>query len=438
MNPFLFALVLFSANTVYAFEPAEFKPNAVDETNLLTPEQVGEINQQIEVVKEKAAIWSAVYLVQNLDGTTIEDAAIATFKKWKLGEQGKDNGLLFIFSISERRARIEVGYGLEGDITDAHSKRVLDDVILPYFKNAQYSEGIIAGLRAVGHIKTNDPAFLDERLEKIFGQVEEPATEVDWDTGFKYWGIWCALVFGYGFSRRLLMALTNSKKLPSLKALIVGETLFLTIFLSVNPGVFIAILGPMYGKFALDAFVTELQGEWNMRIQIAFAIVGIIFLFSPFVRMIGYAIGKYRNNINPVFKYSFGRLFLFVSGLKLIEVKIAFALVAVLATMFIPYETLPLEVFYTLCTLVVLFFVSFLCYNWFLVLRPLLSTERYRRQEARQRLVRIKNRTIGTRTIFGKSHTYNPSRSSSGSSSSSSRSSSGGGRSGGGGASSSW
>jgi uncharacterized protein len=83
----------------------------------------------------------------------IEQFAIEQVEKWKLGQKGKDNGMIFVLSKNDRRWRFEVGYGLEGFITDQLCGRVGRDVLVPYLKKDNYSEGIYqANLRIIQKI----------------------------------------------------------------------------------------------------------------------------------------------------------------------------------------------------------------------------------------------------------------------------------------------
>jgi len=91
----------------------------------------------------------AVVTVFDLGGTTIEDYASQLFAAWGIGKKGQDNGVLFIVALSERKARIEVGYGLEPIITDSRAGRILDDKVIPEFKNGDYSTGILQGAAAI-------------------------------------------------------------------------------------------------------------------------------------------------------------------------------------------------------------------------------------------------------------------------------------------------
>ncbi len=95
-----------------------YTPNVVDPHHYLKSHQIIEINSQLEIIRNKADIWGAVYLVKDLGDETIEDQAAKAFRKWKLGAIKKDNGLLLVLAMNNRKSRFEVGYGLEGDLPD--------------------------------------------------------------------------------------------------------------------------------------------------------------------------------------------------------------------------------------------------------------------------------------------------------------------------------
>ncbi|MDD5191441.1 MAG: TPM domain-containing protein, partial [Dehalococcoidales bacterium] len=91
----------------------------------------------------------AVLTVPTLGGVGIEEYAVSVFKEWKLGQKGKDNGILVVVSPGERRMRIEVGYGLEGTMPDAVAGDIIRNVMTPHFKNGDYNGGIDAGVQAI-------------------------------------------------------------------------------------------------------------------------------------------------------------------------------------------------------------------------------------------------------------------------------------------------
>jgi len=91
----------------------------------------------------------AVAIFPSLEGESLEDFTNRVFAAWTLGQSGRDNGVLLAIFIAEKRARIEVGYGLEGALTDAVSARVLRERLTPAFREGRYAEGIASAVAAI-------------------------------------------------------------------------------------------------------------------------------------------------------------------------------------------------------------------------------------------------------------------------------------------------
>jgi uncharacterized protein len=121
----------------------------VDEAEVLGEESRASLAEHLKAHEEKTGNQIAVLTVRSLEGSNVEDYAVAVFKEWKLGQAGKDNGVLFVVAPTERRMRIEVGYGLEGTLTDGTTGRVIRDVITPRFQGGDYDRGISEGVDAV-------------------------------------------------------------------------------------------------------------------------------------------------------------------------------------------------------------------------------------------------------------------------------------------------
>ena len=85
-----------------------------------------------------------VAIIPSLDGQAIEDLAVRVVEAWGLGQKDKNNGVLLLIAIRDRRARIEVGYGLEDRLTDALSRRILEDRLFPAFRKGDYAAGVLA------------------------------------------------------------------------------------------------------------------------------------------------------------------------------------------------------------------------------------------------------------------------------------------------------
>ncbi len=111
-------------------------------------------------IKQKSGTEIAVLTVKTFEPySSIEEFANEVFEKWGIGEKGKDNGILIVLSTGERRVRIEVGYGLEGTITDGRAGSIIDQYMIPYLKNNNFSEGLKAGYAAVSAVIASEYNF---------------------------------------------------------------------------------------------------------------------------------------------------------------------------------------------------------------------------------------------------------------------------------------
>jgi uncharacterized protein len=99
--------------------------------------------------EQKTTNQVAVLTVQTIHGESVEEYAVRVFEQWKLGRKGKDNGVLVVVIPQDRRMRIEVGYGLEGTLTDAAAGRIIRDVMTPRFRKGDYDGGIVQGVAAI-------------------------------------------------------------------------------------------------------------------------------------------------------------------------------------------------------------------------------------------------------------------------------------------------
>ena len=135
----MMAAVAFAATTFPALTG-----RVVDEASLLTPEQVVILNNRLADVETKSGHQVAIAIVKSLDGLEIADYSNQLFRSWHLGQKDKNDGVLLVVAPTERKVRIEVGYGLEGDLTDATSSVIIRKDIVPKFKTAEYFSGFYA------------------------------------------------------------------------------------------------------------------------------------------------------------------------------------------------------------------------------------------------------------------------------------------------------
>lgn len=126
---------------------AELSRRVTDLTGTLSASQVATLENTLAAFETKKGSQIAVLIVPTTQPEAIEQFGIRVAEKWKLGRADVDDGLILIVAKNDRKLRIEVGYGLEGAIPDAVARRVIDEVITPYFKTGDFYGGIDAGVQ---------------------------------------------------------------------------------------------------------------------------------------------------------------------------------------------------------------------------------------------------------------------------------------------------
>lgn len=139
-----FTVFLFSL-AAYADTNLRFEGFVADNAGLLSPDTKQSINAFLLDLQKKTTAEIAVVTVNSLDGLPIEDVALKIGRDKGVGAKEKNNGAVILVSPNDRKLRIEIGYGLEGAVTDAHAGRIRDNEMLPYFKKGQYENGILRG-----------------------------------------------------------------------------------------------------------------------------------------------------------------------------------------------------------------------------------------------------------------------------------------------------
>jgi uncharacterized protein len=130
--------------------------HVVDRANIIPADMRGAITQKLADLEAKSSIQLVVATVASLEGQEIEPYANELFRSWKLGDKTKNNGVLLLVAPNERRIRIEVGYGLEGTLTDALAKVIISNAIAPRFKTGDFAGGISRGVDDIITVLTTD------------------------------------------------------------------------------------------------------------------------------------------------------------------------------------------------------------------------------------------------------------------------------------------
>ena len=140
-----------------------------DYANVLTETDRQALLSLGQELDSKTTAQLAVITIDTLDGQPIEDYALAVLREWGIGTKEKNNGALIVVAISDRRSRIEVGYGLEGVLPDGLTGHIQDEYMLPYFKKGDYSKGIVQGYSAVAATIAKDAG-----MQLTDAQVQTP------------------------------------------------------------------------------------------------------------------------------------------------------------------------------------------------------------------------------------------------------------------------
>ncbi|MGA1791912.1 MAG: TPM domain-containing protein [bacterium] len=127
-----------------------------DRAGLLTPQSAGHLQGLIAYIHQKTTAEVAVVTLESIAPYTIEDYAVRLFEKWGIGQKEKDNGVLLLIAVRERKIRIEVGYGLEGAITDGTAGEIIHRIISPAFKEGHFEQGLVAGTEAILRLIANE------------------------------------------------------------------------------------------------------------------------------------------------------------------------------------------------------------------------------------------------------------------------------------------
>jgi uncharacterized protein len=161
----LILLILLFPLTALAQTFPPLTGRVVDAANLLKPEERAALEAKLKAHEDKTTDQVVVATLRSLEGHSIEDYANRLYRHWRLGQKDKDNGALLLVAPQERKVRIEVGYGLEGALTDALSKVIITTAVAPQFQKGDFAGGIDAGVDAMLSILTGDAQEWHRRAE---------------------------------------------------------------------------------------------------------------------------------------------------------------------------------------------------------------------------------------------------------------------------------
>lgn len=199
----IFALALALSALAQAF-PA-LTGRVVDSAGMLDAASIAAIEARLAAHEQKSSDQLVVATVPDLGGQAIEPFANALFRHWALGQAGEDNGVLFLVARDDRKIRIEVGYGLEGVLTDLYAKLIIENTVTPAFRAGDFAGGIARGVDDILLVLAGDGAELEARARRNL--VDDNAIPVEM---MVFIAIWVS-IFGFAIAFAVLPPMFGRK-----------------------------------------------------------------------------------------------------------------------------------------------------------------------------------------------------------------------------------
>ncbi|WP_315701369.1 MULTISPECIES: TPM domain-containing protein [unclassified Bradyrhizobium] len=217
----------------------------VDQTGTLAASDVASLNQKLKDLETRKGSQVAVLMVPTTQPESIEQFTIRVADAWKIGRKKIDDGALLVVAKNDRRVRIEVGYGLEGSLTDVTSRRIIDEDITPKFRRGDFAGGIAAGVDRIIGVIDGEPL-----------PAPEPQASHGQDLDFETIGSFAPFVlFGAIMAGGILRALFGRLLGSAATGAVVGGLAWLVVgslaaaLLSGMVGFFIALIADSFAAF---------------------------------------------------------------------------------------------------------------------------------------------------------------------------------------------
>ena len=185
-------LVLLLALPAAAQEFPALTGRVVDTADLLDPSAEAALTERLAAFEATSSDQVVVVTVPDLGGYEVADYANRLARQWAIGQAGEDNGVVLLVSRDDRKVRIEVGYGLEGTLTDALSRLIIENDILPAFRADDYPGGISRGVDGILNVLSGNAAELEARAERNQSWSEEDLAEGLFSLFF--FGVWVFVI----------------------------------------------------------------------------------------------------------------------------------------------------------------------------------------------------------------------------------------------------
>ncbi len=266
----LFIIIILSFTVFYFFSlDVPFLSGRVnDYANILDNDALTLLENKLADYEKQTSNQIAVLIINSLEGENLEEFSIKTAEKWELGYKGKDNGVLLLIALDDRKLRIEVGYGLEEYLTDIKCGQIIRNKITPSFKKNNYKEGIIQGVDSIIDVIGGKDNF-DNEIPAVNNMSKSIDSQIN----------------GIGIVMRILMGLFIFG--------ILGLFTFIGIIIPVKgfPGWFLYIfLIPFWAMFPIIVVGTK----------IALVIVGVYLIGYPAAKILLNIGGKHNKKIKKL------------------------------------------------------------------------------------------------------------------------------------------
>jgi len=159
---FFFSSIL----TLQALQVPSLKGRVNDQANILTSQQARTLEAMLQETEKQTSAQVALLIIPSLRGENLEEYSLRVAEEWGLGQNDRDNGVLLLIALQDKKMRFEVGYGLEGMITDLKAGYIIRNKIAPEFRKRDFYQGIYAGLETATGIINGKTIISDEELAK--------------------------------------------------------------------------------------------------------------------------------------------------------------------------------------------------------------------------------------------------------------------------------
>ncbi|OGY63662.1 MAG: hypothetical protein A3J53_00460 [Candidatus Harrisonbacteria bacterium RIFCSPHIGHO2_02_FULL_40_20] len=245
---FIITGLIFPVAVFAYFNPGSPAGFVNDFSGILSIEERGILENKLQQFEKDSSNEITVAIISSLQGDTIENFSVKLFEEWKIGKKNNDNGILLLIAQDDRQVRIEVGYGLEGALTDAQSFQIIQKIIAPAFQAGEYFMGINGSVDAISAATRGEYTV----LENVSSSPKFSSNVIFWGIALLFWVI------------EIIVHLLGRSKSWWLGGVLGGLTgLLLSFWLGFIYFGLLAILGLGGLGLGVDYFISKNYNQWH-------------------------------------------------------------------------------------------------------------------------------------------------------------------------------